>query len=387
MKHLKQFVDQRQVPGYVALVWRDGKTEIEAYGERPDSGGPITEDTLFRIASMTKPITAVATLKLVEQGVFDLQDPIDRWLPEMADRQVLKRLDGPVGEAVPAKRRITIEDLLTFRMGFGMIMDFSRQYPILDRFEKDGLLGLGAPDLESPHSHDEWLKRFSELPLMVQPGEMWQYNTAYYLLSAFLSRVTGKKLDQLFKELIFDPLGMKDTGFTVSPSQVSRFSDCYWFDSEHEKLELFDAGDDSLWGQTPRFLDGAAGLVSTGVDFLTFAKMLMSEGMHEGKSFLSSELLNSMTMNHLTPEQRAKPTFSPDQWRNHGYGYGVSVLMYESRKHHGKEGQYGWDGGLGSSWRNDPKSKLIGILLTERTFDSPELPPIHEQFWDEVYSR
>jgi CubicO group peptidase (beta-lactamase class C family) len=336
---------------------------------------------------MTKPITAVVTLLLVDQGVIKLEDPIEKWLPELTGRRVLKRIDGPIGETVAANRRITVEDLLSFRMGFGLIMDFSRKYPISDKFEEKELLGLGAPDLSSTLSHEEWLKRFAELPLMIQPGDQWQYNTAFYLLSVFLSRVTGKPLDQLFAESIFQPLGMKDTGFTVPKEKTERFSDCYWFDSENKKLELYDAADDSLWSKKPAFLDGAAGLVSTAPEYLMFSKMLLSGGKHDGKTFLSPEMHAAMTRNQLTPEQLSKPTFSPDQWKNHGYGYGVSVVTSESKKINGKLGQYGWDGGFGSSWRVDPKANLIGVILTERTFDTPALPPICEAFWDEVYGR
>lgn len=334
---------------------------------------------------MSKPIAAALTLRLVRQGQLNLNDPIERWLPELANRRVLRRPEASLNDTVAAVRSITVDDLLSFRMGFGMMMDFSKPYPIVQEFERLELLGLGAPDLSAKLTPEEWLKRFASLPLMTQPGEMWLYNTAYYLLGVFLSRVTQKSLDRLFQEEIFGPLGMVDSGFTVPADKVARFTDCYWYDSENEKLELYDSANKSLWSHTPPFFDAAAGLVSTAQDYLAFARMLMSGGKHNGKTFLEAELVKAMTSNHLTPAQRAKPTFAEEQWKNHGYGYGVSVVLSESKESFGRVGQYGWDGGFGSTWRNDPEARLIGILLTQRTFDSPKLPPICEQFWREAY--
>lgn len=386
--HLKRFVESGEVPGFVALVSRENRIEAEIAGTRTRNGEPLARDSIFRITSMTKPIAAVATLLLADQGKLRLQDPIEKWLPELADRRVLKRIDGDLADTVPAKREIRVEDLLSFRMGFGLIMnfsDFSKKYPIVERFKELGLLGLGPPDLSNPLTADEWLERFAMLPLMMQPGELWQYNAAYYLLGIFLSRVTGKALDELFRELLFDPLGMKDTGFVVPKEKLGRLTDCYRFDSEKSRLELLDAASDSHWSRKPSFLDASAGLVSTVDDYLAFARMLMSEGQHADKPFLSAEMARAMTANQLTPDQREKPTLVSDRWRNHGYGYGVSILMSESKTGIGRAGQYGWNGGFGSSWLNDPKSRLIGILLTERAFDSPALPPICEEFWKQVY--
>jgi CubicO group peptidase (beta-lactamase class C family) len=384
---LKGFVDSGQVPGYVALVSKGDEVQVQFAGTRTEGGEPLARDSIFRITSMTKPITAVVTLLLIEQGKMKLQDPVEKWLPELASRRVLKRPDGALIETVSMQRPMTVEDLLTFRMGFGMIMDFSKKYPILEKFEELELLGLAGPDATSPLTHEEWLKRFATLPFIYQPGEIWQYGTAYYLLSVLLARVSGKRLDQLFEELVFSPLGMKDTSFVVPSNKLDRFSDCYWFDSENDQLEIADSAEDSDWSFHPNFFDAAAGLVSTVDDYLIFAKMLLNQGKHEGRQFLSAENVKAMTENHLTSEQRLKPTFDPDQWRNFGYGYGVSVLTEESRKVNGKVGQYGWDGGFGSSWRNDPKLNLCGIILTERTFDSPALPVICETFWDQVYDR
>lgn len=383
--HLSPFVDSGEVPGFVALVSRDGQTDVEVAGTRTRGGGPLARDAIFRITSMTKPITAAATLRLAEQGKLRLEDPVTRWLPELARRRVLARIDGPLDETVPARREITVEDVLTFRMGFGMILDFSKPYPIVDEFGRLGLLGLGPPDPSSPITPEEWLQRFATLPLMTQPGEAWLYNTAYYLLGVLLSRVTGQKLDKLLEECVFQPLGMKDTGFVVPEDKLHRLTDCYWFDSENQRLEIHDAAESSIWSREPSFLDAAAGLVSTADDYHRFARMLLDRGRHEGRAFLSEESVEAMTRDHLTLEQRAHATLVPDQWKNHGYGFGVSVRTARADDLPGHPGQYGWNGGFGSTWLNDPAAGLTGILLCERTFDSPALPPICLEFWKQAY--
>ncbi len=382
---LKHFVESGEVPGYVALVSVNGETSVSFAGTRTRNGDALTRDSLFRITSMTKPITAVVALRLMELGCFALSDSIEKWLPELANRRVLKTMSSTLDDTVPAKRPITVEDLLTFRMGFGMIMDFANSYPIRDEFTKLELVGLGAPDISNPLNQKEWLKRFATLPLMDQPGEVWQYNTAYYLLGVFLSRVMNRPTDEVFQEVLFGPLGMKDTGFMVPKEKLNRFSDCYWFDSENDKLEVFDPASKSVWAEKPVFFDAGAGLVSTVDDYAAFAGMLLNEGRHNGDAFLKSESVRAMTRNHLTQAQREKPSFAPDQWKNHGYGYGVSVQTGETFPGKGHIGQYGWDGGFGSSWKNDPKAKRFGIILTERTFDSPELPPICKEFWRQAY--
>lgn len=336
---------------------------------------------------MTKQITAVATLMLVEDHRLRLDEAVDKWLPELANRKVLKHVNGPIDETVSAYRAITIEDLLTCRMGTGMVLGTPDEYLILKAIEEAGIVGFGAPEPLAPHSPDEWIRRLGELPLMHQPGEEWMYNTCFYVLGVLIARVSGLPLEAFLKERIFDPLGMKDTGFSVSPSQLSRLTSCYYFNSEIGELELADDRGNSQWGSPPIFPDAGAGLVSTIDDYFAFAKMLLNGGKIDRlQRLLSKSSVDRMTRDHLTPIQKQRSSLYPGQWDQHGYGLGVSVVT-EPGSETGYVGEYGWDGGYGSSWRTDPLEKRIGILFTERTFDAPSLPAVCRDFWTAAYQR
>src|SRR5439155_3853717 len=217
-----------ELPGMVTLVARDEDVHVDAIGMMAfDSDEPMRRDTIFRITSMTKPILAAATMMLVEDGTLALDEPVDRLLPELADRKVLKRIDGPLDDTVPARRPVTVEDLLTFRMGHGLIMEptfdppFDPPFPIV-RAANELQLVMGPPDPRTPHDPDHWMERFATLPLMYQPGERWQYNTGSLVLSVLVARASGQTLPDFFQMRIFEPLGMKDTGFSLSAEKSSR---------------------------------------------------------------------------------------------------------------------------------------------------------------------
>ena len=224
---MADYVERGDVPGLVTLVSRRGEVHVDvigtqAIGESP----PMRRDTIFRISSMTKPIIAVATMILVEECKLRLDEPVERWLPELAERRVLKRLDGPLDETVPAKRPITVRDLLTFRMGFGQMMAPPDAYPILSAANEQRI-GMGPPSPSSMPAPDEWMRRLGRLPLMHQPGEQWMYNTGSDVLGVLLARASGQPLETFLRERLFEPLGMKDTGFSVPAASLDRLATSY----------------------------------------------------------------------------------------------------------------------------------------------------------------
>ena len=211
---LARHVDGGAVPGLVALVDRGGRTEVVCLGARSVGGPPVTRDTIFRISSMSKPITAVAALMLVEECVLRLDDPVDDLLPELAGRRVLTRLDAPLYDTVPAERSITVRDLLTFTMGFGQVMADPAEVPVVAAADERAI-GMGPPDPAGTPAPDEWLRRLGELPLMSQPGRRWAYHVPMEVLSVLIARAAGMPLSRFLAERVFGPLGMTDTGFSV----------------------------------------------------------------------------------------------------------------------------------------------------------------------------
>lgn len=353
-------VARKEMPGIVMGVahgndapWVDA---IGTFGfERTE---PMRRDTLFRIASMTKPVVAAAAMMLVDEGRIALDEPVERILPELANRRVLRRIDGPLEDTVPAQRPITIEDLLTFRLGFGQLMEptMDPPFPIVDA-PKEMDLVLGPPDPRTPHAPDEWMRRFGTLPLMAQPGERWIYNVGSLLLGVLVARAAGESLAALLKTRIFEPLGMRDTGFSTSDDKTRRIPSYYMTDFTTGEMKPQPHSAPDLWTTPPVFPSAAAGLLSTLDDYLQFARMLLNHGMHDGKRLLSEQSVQRMTRNHLTPEQIAGsgPILDGSGW---GLGMGVSVAPETL-------GRYGWYGGYGTTWFNDPRRNVIGVGLTQ----------------------
>src|SRR5215472_15123062 len=266
-----------QVPGLVLGLSRGGDVHVDAIGTSAVGGTePMRPDAIFRITSMTRPVTAVATLMLVEQGRLGLDEPVDRLLPELAGRRVLRRLDGPVDDTVPAERPVTVRDLLTFRAGFGMILAPPDEYPILQAEQALELSSVGPPTPVTPHGPDEWLRRMGTLPLMDQPGVQWRYNTGSQILGLLVARAAGQPAAAFYREHIFEPLGMNDTGFGVPAGDVHRLVPCY--QQSDGVLAPFD--DDGAWTGPPAFTDAGAGLVSTVGDYLSFGRMLLAGGVY-----------------------------------------------------------------------------------------------------------
>lgn len=381
---LAGYVERGEVAGLVSLVSRRGEPHVEALGNRDfGGGGPVARNTLFRISSMTKPVTAAAALLLVEECKLRLDEPVDRLLPELANRRVLRSLESPLDDTVPTHRPITLRDLLTFRMGFGIVMAVPGTYPIQAAMEELAL-GQGPPQPAATPEPDEWIRRLGSLPLMHQPGERWMYHTGSDVLGVLIARAAGQPFDVFLRERLFEPLGMSDTGFSVPAEKLDRFVPGYWTNFQTGARELHDPAEGGQWSTPPAFPAGGAGLVSTADDYLAFSRMLLNGGKHDGRRILSRHSVETMITDQLTPGQKAASGLVNGYFDSHGWGFGLSVVTRREDPS-APVGQYGWDGGLGTSWRNDPSEDLVGILLTQRAWESPSPPNICRDFWTSLY--
>jgi CubicO group peptidase (beta-lactamase class C family) len=371
---LAAHVARGTVPGLVALVSRRGETHVEVIGTMVAQGPePLRRDTLFRIASLTKPITAVAALILVEEGVLRLDAPVDPWLPELAGRRVLRTPGSPLDETVPARRPISLRDLLTMRMGLGLILAPPEQSRLQQALAAADLVpGPNPPTVPA----DEWMARLGALPLLYQPGERWLYHTAYDVLGVLIARAANQSLDAFLRERLFAPLSMHETGFAVPAEQLDRLPPSYQSDGAGG-LAVHDDPRASRWSGDVPFAAGGGGLVSTLDDYHAFYRLLLHQGRYAGGRMLSRPTVELMTMDHLTPAQKAGAEMFFGDGRGWGFGVGVTVR----REDLAAPGSYGWTGGTGTMAAVDPREGLIGILLTQRLMDSPEPPALFDAFW------
>ena len=372
-------VEHGGVPGVVALVSRRGEIHVDVLGRQAIGGAPMARDTIFRIASMTKPVTAAAAMILVEECKLRLDDPVDRFLPELADRKVLRAIDAPLDDTVPARRAITLRDLLTFRLGLGMILIFPDRYPIQKAVTEAGfVLGPVFPSFPP----DELMRRYGTLPLVHQPGERWLYNAGSEILGVLIARVAGTSFAKFLQERIFAPLGMKDTAFSVPETKHARFATQYARDHASGELKVFDDPASGKFAQPPVFENGSAGLVSTADDFNAFAQMMLNGGRLGSERILSRPSVELMTSDQLTPAQKQGSELLLGD--NLGWGMGLSVFTRRDDLCN-VPGRFGWDGGYGTSWYSDPREQLTGILLTQRMLDAPHPPAVFRDFWTCAY--
>jgi CubicO group peptidase (beta-lactamase class C family) len=368
----RQQVDDERLPGLVALVAVGGQVHVEALGELAVGGAPVARDSLFRIASTTKPITAAATLTLVDQGVIALDEPVDRLLPELSGCQVLRRMDGPLDDTTPAVRAITVRDLLTFTFGFGAAVEMfltDAPWPVMEAADALRLGTLGPPAPATQPDPDTWIAGLGTLPLLAQPGERWLYNTGASVLGVLIARAAGLSYPEFLRSRIFGPLGMRDTAFFAA--DTGRLATSYR--GTPGGLTVWDPPD-GAWSRPPAFADGAAGLVSTADDLLAFARMLL----RGGEPLLSADSVRAMTSDQLTPEQKARGGLGPDFFAG-GRSWGFCQAVNAN-------GGYGWDGGLGTSWLVDPGRDLVVIVLTQRMFDGAQTPQAHEDIRAAAYA-
>jgi CubicO group peptidase (beta-lactamase class C family) len=379
---LRRHVASGSVPGLVALVYQRGREHVETIGTMAyDSDAPVRRDTLFRLASTTKPITAVGAMILVEECKLRLDDPLDNWLPELKERRVLRTIESPLDDTVPAKRPITLRDLLTFRSGYGEVFFLSPTSPFQGALSGAGLSLAEWPFAGTP---DEFMKRLGGLPLAHQPGERWLYHTSGEILGVLIARVSGKSLGSFLRERIFDPLGMTDSGFCVPQSKVDRLPTCYGTDMATGKLIVLQEAAGGYAVRPGGFESGAGGLVSTADDLLAFGRMMLANRGYRGERVLSRPTIELMTVDHLTPEQKAASPFFEHFWETYGWGLGLGMITARNDVAN-VPGRFGWDGAFGTSWYVDPKEQLVGVLMTQRRPDRLALPPVTLDFWTSVY--
>jgi len=369
---LQTHVSNGSAPGAVALVARGDRVEVQAAGFA-DAGrtSPLARDSIFRIASISKPITAAAVMMLVEDRRFVLEDPVGQWLPELASPSVVRMPASPVGDVVPAVRPITVLDLLTFRAGYGFPSDFS--LPAVGLLVSE--LKQGPPQPQLVAAPDEWMAALSRIPLLYQPGEAWLYNTCSDILGVLIARASGRPLPEFLAERLFEPLGMADTGFEVPAAKLDRFTSYYRTDPAGG-LELVDAPG-GQWSSQPAFPSGAGGLVSTAGDWHCFAKMLLAGGSAGGRQLLSPASVRQMTTDQLTRSQRdASRLFLEGQ----GWGFGGSVDV-EAIDPWNVPGRYGWVGGTGTAAHITASTGAVTILLSQLETAGPTPPALMRDFW------
>jgi CubicO group peptidase (beta-lactamase class C family) len=334
---------------------------------------------------MTKPVTAVAALMLVEEGRIRLYDPIDAWLPELANRMVMHDPLGSPDDVYPSPRSITLHDLLTYRLGIGWGKSSIRA-PIFALFTD-----LSQPAQTERHDPDAWMARLGEFPLVYEPGARWLYHVASDILGVLIARITGKPLEMFLRESIFEPLGMVDTSFAVPPEKRSRLAVLYKQAPEGD-LTVQDHPRSTGWAEAPIFPSGGGGLVSTVDDYQRFGLMLLNKGELDGVRILSRKTVEAMTTDYLTPEQHTHSSFEFDRldadrsamWSNRGFGYGVAVRT--RRVGLGPNvGSFFWPGAFGTTWVADPQEGLMATFLQQTVSANPFYTQVGEDFLAMTY--
>ncbi|WP_441247413.1 serine hydrolase domain-containing protein [Kitasatospora sp. McL0602] len=385
---LARHVESKRIPGLVALVSRGGQAHVEAIGTmRHDGGAPMRRDTIFRMASTSKPVTVAAAMILLDECRLRLDEPVDPWLPELADRQVLKRPDGPLDDTVPARRPITVRDLLTSTFGLGVDFRLMNSPIRAATFERLDYSVASGPAPEP----DEWMRRLGELPLSYQPGERWQYDLSSEVLGVLVARVAGRPLETFLRERVLDPLGMKDTGFHVPADSIDRLPPLYGPDPQTGEFLVWDEATGGRSSRPPAFQGAGGGLVSTVDDYHAYFRMLLDHGMHGSERILSRAAVELMTTNRLTPEQQAARDamyrniahLAVGQGQQGGWGFGMAVRTH--RCDYSPVGQFGWDGGTGTTAYADPDSRVTGILLTQVGMSTPDSARLIHDFWTTLH--
>ncbi|THA77778.1 class A beta-lactamase-related serine hydrolase [Streptomyces sp. A0642] len=369
---LETHVRDGSVPGAVGLVARGDRVDVQAVGSvDADGSAPMAPDSIFRIASVTKPITAAAAMMLVEDGRIALDDPVTPWLPELRAPMVVRTPGSPLDDVVPAARPLTVLDLLTFRAGYGFPSDFSLP-AVAPLFSE---LKQAPPRPRAVPAPADWMAKLSRIPLLHQPGEAWLYNTCSDILGVLIARASGKPLPEFLAERLFEPLGMDDTGFEVPAHKLHRFTS-YYRTGEAGELELADAPD-GQWSSMPDFPSAAGGLVSTARDWYAFGRMLLAGGTAGDRALLTRASVRQMTTDHLTAAQRkASGLFTEGQ----GWGFGGSVDV-EKTDPWNVPGRYGWVGGTGTTAHIIPATGTVAIMLSQVEMAGPKPPGTMRDFW------
>ncbi|MBF9349077.1 serine hydrolase domain-containing protein [Mycobacteroides chelonae] len=390
---IRAAVNDRILAGAVTLVWQGGQLKhLGATGHRDvEAGLSMAENTIFRIASMTKPVISAAAMALVDDGTIRLNDPITTWLPEFADMRVLKDPGGPLDDTFRAPRTITVEDLLTHRSG--LTYDFIATGPIAKAYQPLHTATFSEPDA--------WIAAIAALPLVYPPGERFHYSHSTDVLGLLIARAAGLPLNELLRQRILDPLRMSDTDFFVPEHKAGRLARLYGLD-DHDQVVAADRGYlTSMPTSAPALCRGGGALASTAGDYLTFARALLGGGEADGVRILSPESTAALRANRLTPAQRELPAFGLPYWTGRGFGLGLSVVLDPNAAAlfgPGGAGTFGWPGAFGTWWHADPKADAILMFLPQ--WRMPDLDPkaalaststlrlqlLHIQFAQAVYA-
>ena len=353
---IREAIDAGLLAGAVTLVWLAGEIlQVNELGYRDvDAGLPMQRDTIFRIASMTKPVTVAAAMTLLGEGKLALTDPVAKWLPELSDMRVLRDPLGRLDKTEPVRRPITVEDLMTHRSGLAYV------------FSVPGPLGSAYGKLSFRQDPDRWLAELATLPLAHQPGDRLTYSHATDVLGIALSRIEGKPLADVLAERIFKPLDMPDTGFSVGQAGRRRAATMYKLD-KHNVLRHDVMGPAPIID--PPFCTGGSGLWSTVDDYLRFARMLLHGGSLDGMRLLSDESVRLMRTDRLTDDQKRYPFLGAPFWVGRGFGLNLSVVTDPAKSRQlfgpGGLGTFGWPGAYGTWWQTDPTADLIILYLIQ----------------------
>ena len=383
--HFNRYVDEGKIPGYLVLIARRGKAAyLHRYGERDvETGLPVEEDTIFRIYSMTKPITSVAVMMLYERGLLHLDDPASEYIPALKQLEVFESGDAKSYRTVPAQREMTIRDLLTHTAGF--TYGHMNTPPIDEMYRDRELFGNGM-------SLGDTVDLLSELPLLFSPGTRWSYSVATDVLGYLIEVISGQSLDRFFAEEILEPLGMADTAFSISPDKVGRFAANY--ERDCTGFRLIDSPGESTYLKQPKLFSGGGGLVSTAGDYLRLCQMLLNKGQLDGVRIVGRKTVELMTSNHL-PQNRDLSSMGyilssesrpvglgvglgarfnlrrgglRTETRHDGIGFGLggAVLLDPAAAHIlGSPGEFTWGGAASTAFWVDPLEQMTAIFLTQ----------------------
>jgi CubicO group peptidase (beta-lactamase class C family) len=371
---MQGYVDQGKLAGLVTLVARRGEVaHFDCFGMMDiEAGKPMRPDTIFRIYSMTKPITCVAFMMLFEEGRFLLNDPVSKFIPEFADLMVFVGTTETGVVVTDMDREITIRDLLTHTAGLGY--GFVDETPVEKMYQAEEFFTLVLQP-----SLPEMIQRLVRLPLAHQPGTCWRYSMAHDVIGHLVSVIADRPFDVFLEERVFGPLGMEDTGFFVPGDKLDRLAALYQ-PGETGGITLLDAPATSPFLNPDNTPSGGGGLVSTASDYLRFGQMLLNQGEADGTRLLSRKTIELMTMNHLSDELLSAGS-GPGPGMGYGLGFGVLVDVAQSGGL-GSEGLFGWSGAAATRFWADPREELIGLLMPQLFFGDE---PIGDLFQNLVY--
>lgn len=364
-RHFQRFVDDGRIPGFLVSVARHGKVaHLHTYGMRDlEAGLPVERDTIFRIYSMTKPVTSVAAMILHEEGAFELKDPVARYLPAFGDPRVYRSGSSANPATAPAAETMRIWHLLTHTSG--LTYGFHHAHPVDAMYRAAGFEWGSPPGADLGECCDRWAK----LPLVFEPGTEWNYGVSTDVLGRLVEVVSGQPLDVFFRERIFEPLGMDETGFSVPAGDVGRLAALYVPTPGTGKALRMDAMGD-VAKSPPAVLSGGGGLVSTAGDYHRFAQMLAGCGELDGVRILGSRTVSYMTRNHLPGgadlEAFGRPLFAETTFDGVGFGLGFSVVEDPVRnKVPGSPGEFAWGGAASTAFWVDPVEDLVVQFFTQ----------------------